>query len=191
MQAEFRPADLAFARELAEALLERFEDREAGGFFFTSHDHEALIHRPKSGFDSAMPSGNGVAAVALQRLGHLLGEPRTRDAARRTLELFWPQMQRQAGGFSVLLHALEEALAPPDIVILRGPEPEVRDWQRRLLHLSSSPALTLALPNGLAGLPAALAKPESAAVNAWVCRGVSCLSPIANFAEIEGILQGC
>ncbi len=190
LQAEFRPADLAFAREIADVLLERFEDTEAGGFFFTSHDHEALIHRPKSGFDSAMPSGNGVAAVALQRLGHLLGEPRYLDAARRTIDVFWPQMQRQAGGFSVLLHALEEALTPPDIAILRGPEHELRDWQRRLLRLSAGPALTLALTNGQAGLPPALAKPESAHVNAWVCRGVTCLWPIADFAEVERVLQG-
>jgi uncharacterized protein YyaL (SSP411 family) len=190
MQADFRSDDLAFAREIADALLERFEDSEAGGFFFTSHDHEALIHRPKSGFDSAMPSGNGVAAVALQRLGHLLGETRYLDAARRTLELFWPQMQRQAGGFSVMLHALEEALTPPNIVILRGPEAEVRDWQRRLACLPLADTLTFALPDALAGLPAAMNKPESFAVNAWVCRGVSCLAPIDDFAEIRRVLQG-
>src|SRR5207344_3252213 len=46
LQADFRGADLAFAIELAEALLARFAD-PAGGFFFTSHDHERLIHRPK------------------------------------------------------------------------------------------------------------------------------------------------
>ncbi|MGH8679144.1 MAG: thioredoxin domain-containing protein, partial [Burkholderiales bacterium] len=45
LQAEFRSSDLEFARELADALLERFEDREAGGFFFVSHDHEPLILR--------------------------------------------------------------------------------------------------------------------------------------------------
>ena len=49
MQTAFRPRDLAWAIELADTLLERFEDRAAGGFFFTSHDHEALIHRAKPG----------------------------------------------------------------------------------------------------------------------------------------------
>jgi hypothetical protein len=34
--------------------------------------------------------------------------------------------------------------------------------------------LVLALPNGISGLPAALAKPESDHVNAWVCQGVTC-----------------
>src|SRR5688572_29294281 len=38
MQTEFRSEDLAWARALADTLLEKFEDREAGGFFFVSHD---------------------------------------------------------------------------------------------------------------------------------------------------------
>jgi len=55
-------------------LLNQFEDKEVGGFFFVSHDHEKLIHRPKPVHDSAILSGNGVAASVLQRFGHLLGE---------------------------------------------------------------------------------------------------------------------
>jgi hypothetical protein len=188
LQADYRQEDLAFAMQIADALLEHFEDREAGGFYFTSHDHEALIQRPKSGFDSAMPSGNGVAAVALQRLGHLLGEVRYLEAARRTLDCFWPQMQRQAGGFATLLVALEEALTPPSILILRGPEAEVGDWRRRLAGRSGN-TLLLALPNATTGLHPALAKPESPHVNAWVCRGVNCLKPMADFDELLGHLQ--
>ncbi len=49
---------------------------EAGGFFFTGHDHEKLIHRRKPGHDNATPSGNGVAALALQRLTFLTGDER-------------------------------------------------------------------------------------------------------------------
>ena len=94
MQAEFRACDFEFARELAELLLAQFEDREHGGFFFVSHDHEQLIHRAKPGHDNATPSGNGVAAIALQRLGHLIGEPRYLAAAERALRLFYPVLAR-------------------------------------------------------------------------------------------------
>ena len=52
LQADFDEADLVWARELAEALLTWFEDREQGGFFFTAHDHPPLIHRPKPGHDN-------------------------------------------------------------------------------------------------------------------------------------------
>ncbi len=187
MQARFRREDLDFATALAEALLDRFEDKENGGFFFTAHDHEALIHRPKTGHDNATPAGNGVAAFALQRLGHLLGEPRYLDAAERCLRLFWPQMSRSPAGFSSLLLALEEALTPPNIVILRGPSEELGEWQGQL---GADPRrLVLALPKEIAGLPAALAKPESDHVNAWVCCGVTCLAPTASLAELRQILS--
>jgi uncharacterized protein YyaL (SSP411 family) len=182
MQAEFHGEDLAFAVELADTLLARFEDREAGGFFFTGHDHEILIHRPKSGHDNATPAGNGVAAHALQRLGHLLGEVRYLDAAERTLRLFWPQIRHSPTGFGSLLGVLEEALTPPEVIILRGPGGQMGDWQRALG--ANSRRLVLALPNGTPGLPAMLAKPESDHVNAWVCRGVTCSAPTANIAAL-------
>jgi len=65
---------LDMAIQLADELLDSFEDKEHGGFFFTSHDHEKLIQRSKSFMDDSLPSGNGVAASVLGRLGHLLGD---------------------------------------------------------------------------------------------------------------------
>ena len=71
LQARFSLAELEFAEELAEVLLDQFEDRAAGGFYFTARDHERLIHRPKPLADEAIPSGNGIAARALARLAVL------------------------------------------------------------------------------------------------------------------------
>ena len=67
MQSDYRSIDMQFAEELAEALLENFEAEE-GGFYFTSHQHERLIHRPKQGYDNATPNGNGIAAVSYTHL---------------------------------------------------------------------------------------------------------------------------
>ena len=177
MQARFRPADLAWARQLADALLSHFEDTAHGGFYFTSHDHERLIHRPKPGFDNATPSGNGVAAYALQRLGHLLGEPRYLEAAARTLHLYYPVVTRHPSSFGTLLLTLQEALTPPEVVILRGPTKSLREWQAALAALPAAHRLTLALPNDLSDLPGALNKPAGPKVQAWVCRGTQCLPP--------------
>ncbi|WP_220636503.1 thioredoxin domain-containing protein [Georgfuchsia toluolica] len=189
MQTEYRPADLDFARELADALLERFEDRTEGGFFFTSHDHEQLISRPKPGHDNATPSGNGVAAHALQRLGHLLGEPRYLEAARRALDLFWPGIQAGPSGSSSLLAALEEALTPPRTIVLRGPEEALRDWRHRLSAMPLHDSLIVVLPNSLMQLPDALNKPRTDEVNVWVCEGVNCLSPITSFDVLQATIS--
>jgi hypothetical protein len=190
MLTDFRSDDLAFAEDLAEVLLEQFYDPSSGGFFFTSHDHEKLIYRPKPGYDSATPSGNGVAALALQRLGHITGETRYLDAAERTLQLFYPALAQHPNGYTSLLLALEEAIEPPRVVVLRGAPEQMRQW-RRSLDLAYLPTtLILALAPGTADLPPLLAKPVvSEAVNAWVCQGLTCLPPMDKLETLLEVLK--
>jgi len=66
---------LAHAAQLMDSALAHFWDGDAGGFFFTSDDHEALIVRSKPAFDGSIPSGNSVAALTLLRLSHYLERP--------------------------------------------------------------------------------------------------------------------
>ncbi len=191
LQASFRSADLEFACALADTLLAQFEDTDEGGFFFTSHDHEQLIHRPKTAYDNATPSGNGVAATALQRLGHLTGEPRYLTAPERAIGLFYPVLQRQAGACVSLITALSEYLVPPPVAILRGPADELPSWQRALDGEYRPNLLALAIPDKVSGLPEALDKPVKDAggpVSAWVCRGTVCLPPITSQAELQEAL---
>lgn len=190
MQAKFRQTDLDFAVALADVLLEQFEDKQTGGFFFTSHDHERLIHRPKPSLDNATPSGNGVAAYALQRLGHLLGEFRYLQTAERALELFYPAITRYAGSCCSLLVALEQSLSPPQIVILRGQADALAQWESTLRR-GSPHILVFALPSELLGLPSSLNKPSATdnAVNAWVCQGVKCLPKIIDLQELLRVCE--
>ncbi|MGA9164704.1 MAG: thioredoxin domain-containing protein [Thiobacillus sp.] len=183
LQAGYRETDLTWARELADALLTHFEDAESGGFFFTSHDHEALITRPKPGYDNATPSGNGVAAFALQRLGHLLGEARYLDASARCLRLFQAQLAQQPIAYPSLLAVLDEALVPPRIILLRGPAAALREWEATLTPKLGARDLLLTLPNGL-NVPAALAKPESGQPAAWVCCGTACQPPVTELSAV-------
>jgi len=184
LQAEFDPGTLAFAEDLAEVLLEQFEDRENGGFFFTSHDHERLIHRPKPGHDNATPSGNGTAAFALQRLHFLTGESRYALAAERTLAQFHGAMSEQPGGHATLLMALEEHQRPTRTVILRGPSAELRRWRSALARRHLPHTMVIAAGTELRDLPPALAKPAGGQVNAWVCEGVTCLAPIDRLEDL-------
>jgi hypothetical protein len=190
MQTDFQARDLEFAGDLAEALLAQFYDAGSGGFFFTSRDHERLIHRPKPGYDSATPSGNGVAAFALQRLGHITGESRYFDAAERTLQLFYPALAQHPNGYASLLLALEEAIEPPRVVVLRGPSAQLRQWQQVLDRRYLPATLIFAIPEGTANLSPLLDKPVMpGVVNAWVCRGVTCLPPVDKLEMLLELLK--
>lgn len=177
MQAEFRPADLEFAQVLADVLLEEFEAPD-GGFYFTGHHHETLIHRPKQAYDNATPNGNGIAAAALQRLGHVLGEMRYLEAAERTLKAFDMVVQHSPAACPSLLMALQEYNEPPVVVILKGPVDQMQAWKLELNREYLPNVISLALPAELENLPATLTRISPEAVNAWVCRGVQCLPPI-------------
>jgi hypothetical protein len=174
---------MTWARELAEDLLAHFEDPDAGGFFFTSHDHEALITRPKPGYDNATPSGNGVAAFALQRLGLLLGEARYLDASTRCLRLFHAHLTQQPIAYPTLLAVLEEARVPPRVILLRGPAAALPAWLQTLTPKLGARDLLLALPNGLA-LPEALGKPDADRPTVWICSGTACQPPLTDLVDI-------
>jgi hypothetical protein len=185
MQARFRVDDYRWARALADVLLERFEDRAHGAFYFTSHDHERLFHRTKPGHDNATPSGNGVAAGALIALGHLCGEARYVEAAERTLRLYAAALAQSPGGYSSLLTALEEARTPPTTVLLAGDADGCGGWQRAL-ERTLRPSVRIFNVAGIV-LPPELVKgpaPVAGAV-AWVCRGTQCLPPMASLPDIE------
>jgi uncharacterized protein len=175
LQAQFDPADLEWAAELGDTLLERFHDPASGGFFFTAHDHEHLIHRPKPGPDNATPSGNAVAALALHRLAFLTGEVRYSESAAGTIALFWPQVRSQPSAFGTLLAALEEQLEPPRSLIVMGARDAFEPW-RAVVDAGYAPTtLALFIPAGTGSLPPPLAKPGGDRVNAWVCEGVTCM----------------
>ena len=171
--ANYRAKDLAFAEDLAEALLENFES-EDGGFYFTSHNHETLIHRPKQGYDNATPNGNGIAAVALQKLGHILGEPRYLQAAERTLKAFDSSMANNPAACATLCHALEEFLTPPTLVIIRGEAKQMAAWHDAINQDYYPHHLFFYLDDSAKNLPQTLQRIFTNEVNAWVCKGVVC-----------------
>jgi uncharacterized protein len=190
LQADFRTQDLEFAAQLADVLLEQFEDREGGGFFFTARDHEALIHRPKPGHDNATPSGNAIAAWSLGRLAALTGESRYALAAERTLQLFYPAMRDHPAGFGAMAIALEEQLQPARVLVLRGRSDALPAWQAELAREFLPDTVVLAIAEGATGLPPALDKPRRPEpVNGWLCRGVTCLAPISDLVDLKNSLK--
>jgi uncharacterized protein YyaL (SSP411 family) len=175
---EVGSADVRFAQALAELLLAQFEDGHHGGFFFTSHDHEALVMRPKTGHDGATASGNGIAASGLQRLGHLLGEPRYLEAAQRAMALFAEDVARAPQGHASLVSTLSEYRRPPTVVLLTGPAEALAEWRATLDQRYMPGVLVLQLPADCSGLPEVMRRPASDAPLAWACVGSECLAPI-------------
>jgi uncharacterized protein YyaL (SSP411 family) len=178
LQARWRDQDLAFAQELMEAMLARFEDAEHGGFLFTSQDHESLIQRPRPFQDEALPAGNAIAARCLIRLGHLLAEPRYLAAAERTLKLAWEEVRQAPHAYSTLLIAALDWFEPADQVILRGGDLEIAG---QVADQLGPRATVFAIPDDSRE---ADRFPMKGGFTAYRCSGSQCSAPFSTASEL-------
>ena len=188
LSAQWRDTDARFALDLADALLDDFLDRQQGGFYFTAHAGERLIHRPKPMIDDAQPPGNGVAARVLARLGHLFGEVAYLDAAAGALDTARPAMERYAAGYCTLLTALEEQLHPDELVILRGASGTLREWRQALADGYRPWRRVYAIPADATVTPPYLPASSGPEPVAFICSGLSCSLPIRTIGELQKAL---
>jgi len=179
LSAQWQSKYLNFAIELAENLLTHFEDKESGGFYFTAHDHEQLIQRPKPMSDEAIPAGNAVAAFALARLGHLLSEQRYLNASEQTITNSWNTLNQTPYAHAAMLDALEEKLYPPQIIIIRGTDNEKIKWIESLNTTFNARSMYFYIDNHEDHLNAVIAEkaPATDKNMAYLCSSRQCLPP--------------
>jgi uncharacterized protein len=94
------------AKALTDTMVRFHGDDAAGGFFYTSSDHEKLFARSKDQYDGAQPSGNSVAARNLVRLWVLTKEERYRMLAEKTLRAFAGALKLNPAGLTAMAAAL-------------------------------------------------------------------------------------
>ena len=85
-EATLAPECLEFCVALAEAMLERFYDREQGGFW-QSAEGDDLIVRMKETYDGAEPSGSSLAVLSLLKLAAITGREDFQAVAEHTLRV--------------------------------------------------------------------------------------------------------
>ena len=131
-RADYDPAHILLAKELAEQILLRFADEKGGGFFRTAVDAEALIVRPKEIFDGAMPSGNSAAAVLLSALWRLTAEIRWREAREKQLSFICANLSRYPAGCAFGLCALMDQVYPTRELVCAAPGEEMPDMLKTI-----------------------------------------------------------
>ena len=189
LQTRWRSKDLEFALQLADVLIDQFEDKQHGGFYFTSNDHEQLIQRPKIYADEATPAGNGIAAHSLARLGYLCGDTRYIDAAERCLKSAASLMKQAPAAHGSLLNALEEYLTPTEITILRGQPEIMKTWQSSVNQHYRPSKLLFAIPTNITDLPEGLASKKTIGdIVAYQCKGTSCSAPMTELPDFINCL---
>jgi uncharacterized protein YyaL (SSP411 family) len=181
------------ARALADTILGHFPD-PAGGFFDTADDAEQLVARPRSLEDNALPSGNAMAALVLQRLAALTGEGRYADAAEGAFGLVGTAPARYPTAFAQWLVALDWRAGPVDEIALVGAPDDPRLGRlldvaragyrpRQVIAVAPDPASSavplLQARFAIRGLP-----------TAFVCRSFACRQPVTEPEALAALLAG-
>ncbi|MBR7071823.1 MAG: thioredoxin domain-containing protein, partial [Clostridia bacterium] len=181
---------LKTAVQAADQLLERFFDKESGGFYPYAADEEQLITRSQDTYDGAMPSGNAVAALVLSRLSRLTGEPRFQAA-------FDTQMRYLSGGIEsypighgfALMSLLESCWPTQELVVTATTMPEELP---RFLRKAPRPNLTVLVKTpenadrlrAVAPFTEAYPIPESGA-RYYLCRDGACEAPVESMEALK------
>jgi uncharacterized protein YyaL (SSP411 family) len=190
------PTWIESALGLARIMIDEFADAVQGGFFFTGNRHEALIARQKDIHDNATPSGNGMAATALVRLGALTGREDLTQHGRMALESIQHVLETQpaAGGQSLI--ALDFLLGSVrELAVIAGTDPAefravleaiARPFRPHKVVAPATPAQALWLAEKLPLL--ANRPPRDAKTTTYICEHFACREPVVGLAGIEAIL---
>ena len=191
-QTDFDNRWYATALELADEMIERFNDPK-GGFFDTPIDGETLVLRPKDLQDNAIPSGNALACEALLKLSAFSDNGHYRDLAERPLNLIGEGATRYPSAFARWLSAADFALGNVKQVAVLG-ETQDKNFQAlmQVIRNGYRPNVITATsvyppaenaPLLLRNRPLLENKPT-----AYVCEGFVCRQPVNNPDELQSQL---
>ena len=94
------------AKTLTATMVKFHHDDKAGGFFYTSSDHEKLFARAKDQYDGAQPSGNSMAARNLVRLWVKTGDGNYKALAEKTFKALALPLKSNPSGLTTLVSAI-------------------------------------------------------------------------------------
>jgi hypothetical protein len=190
-EAGFDTKYLRAALELARDMVERFEDEENGGFYFTPEDGEELILRKKDGHDGALPSGNAVAILDLLRLSRMTGNRELEEIASKASDSFAARARGVPAAHLHLLSALDFALGPTSEVVIAGPagSPETKKMLGALRAKFLPRSVILLRPPGQEDIAAIAEFTEEMVMvdgkaTAYVCSGKVCQRPTTDPEEM-------
>ncbi len=185
-EATFEVEYLKQAIRLDGIVLDRFLDKDDGGYFFTADDGEQLLVRRKEVYDGAIPSGNSITELNLIRLWRMTGKPEYGERAARLMSAFSGQIAPNPAAYAQFMNAVDFGLGPSyEVVIAGAAGAEDTGTMLRALRGEFLPnKVVLFRPPGDAGLEiteiADYTGSQTAIdgrATAYVCRDFSCRVP--------------
>jgi uncharacterized protein YyaL (SSP411 family) len=192
-QTDFQTKWFISAQELAEEMIDLFQD-PGGGFFDTARDSEELLLRPKDLQDNATPSGNALACEASLRLAAFTENGMYRDLAEKGLMLIANHALRYPTSFGRWLSAADFALGNvKQVAVMYEANPDEAQELLKTIQSEYRPNMVVAAssyppsdpaPSLLMERPLRDGKPT-----VYVCEGFVCRMPVTTISDLQGLLE--
>jgi uncharacterized protein YyaL (SSP411 family) len=190
------------AKNIGDAMVERFFDPVGGGFFDTGRSENnlgVLGTRRKPFQDSPTPAGNSVAAIALLRLHAYTNDDSYRDKAEQTIEVLGGLADKY-GIFAATYGIAAVHFSQPHVQVVVVGNGELAEqlyavaiknffFGKTVLRLEASHATAPNLPAALAATIPLLPGVIEGKTVAIVCSGFTCQPPISNPEELARVLR--
>ena len=181
---------LGKARQLADAMIKEFWDKDEGGFFLSGKLREQLVAKLKNPADEAMPSANAIASMALLKLGRLTGNKTYIEKSEETVKAFQVFMEQSPVAFTGLLSTLSASNLSPTEVIFAGPKEDAMFGEMwKVLHTDYRPNKVVVWnENGESNLPLAEGK-NSSELTVYICQKGTCHPPVSTAKALDRLLE--
>ena len=178
------------ARQVADAMIKEFWDKDEGGFFLSGKLRERLVTKLKNPADEAMPSSNAIASMALLKLGRLTGNKTYIEKSEETVKAFQVFMEQNPVAFTGLLSTLSSSNLSPTEVVFAGPkEDAVFDEMWKVLHTDYRPnKVVVWSENGESNLSLAEGK-NSTEPTVYICQKGTCHPPVSTAKALDRLLE--
>lgn len=194
-QTTFLPEYLQMAQEYNKKLMDHFWDPEQGGYYFTADFIPQVLVRQKEAYDTALPSGNSVQMLNLERLYLLTGNDEYRNTSIAMEKYFSAIIKRSPPAFTMFLSAIAFKIGPSfNIVVAGSKNKDDTSLMLKTLQEQYLPNCVMVFNSGDNHLNELIENMEDKnmvndQVTAYVCGDGTCYPPVNSLEELLNIIK--
>ena len=190
LKIDWNEKDFSFLESLTDTLLDSFQDKENGGFYYTSDTHEELIYRPKSYMDESLPSGNSIATEVLSELYELTGNNKYIKAVDKSISSAADSINRSKFSHCSLYLAAPNIKISKKLIIIRCELEKMDKYKKNIYALNTmNDNIYFIANNENVTIKGIKDKINQGRFTAYVCQNNTCSEPIKDYESLHAIIS--
>ena len=174
-------------KRVCDDLINNFEDKDRGGFFFTSNQHEQLFYRPKSISDDSVPSGLVYATDTLLYMGYISGNQNYIDSGQKSLDFIKKTIDENLMSNVSAINLLNEDKIDKEIIIVRSNK---KNWKKITKFEGYYNKFIMFIDSEIQDLPDQIElKKCIGEFTSYHCKGMTCQEPKKTIEDFKATLK--